>query len=97
MTSHPLYRGRVERPAQPRLTGPLSPTPACLSAAPNRQPLIPVMRSAVIAMTAVRRVTCHQPGKIIGHADLFSPTDVMVITSPPPAAQPIIIYDALGL
>jgi len=31
--------GRVERPAQPRLTGPVSPTPACLSAVPIRQPL----------------------------------------------------------
>ena len=41
------------------------------------------MGRAVIAMTAVRRGTCVEPGKVTDHPDIRPPTDVMAITSLP--------------
>ena len=40
---------------------------------------------AAIAMAAVRRRACREPGKITDHPDVRPPTDVMAITSLPRA------------
>jgi hypothetical protein len=49
------------------------------------------MGRAVIAMTAVRILTCVEPGRATDLSDVRPPTDVMAITSLPmaPADHPV--------